>query len=357
MINRTRLLTVFLWAFLVAPPLAVALEDQDYAVVNIHMVNDVVEPASAQFVIASQALADGLKQYCTADGAAVNVLFGDMATGWQRVQPIVFGPVMEGDGPSRFQFWPDRRGVGQKQRRAALAAEDASLLDQEALHQKSVALKDIKTLEALIYSDPELQRDSFACFYAMSVAVHQAGLAQELYDDWFSTDQGFVNQVNEAEIGSDHYYTADEVTRDFLKSIAVTTDLVLAEKLERPLGKSLEAARPKRSEYWRSGLSLAAVEANIETIRALFADPEGLSKLMQLAGSGALADGISSSMGEILEELGSINVPLREAITMPGERGKIEGLVEQLKTLRLMINGPVARSLDLIVGFNASDGD
>ena len=51
--------------------------------------------------------------------------------------------------------------------------------------------------------------------------------------------------------------------------------MVIAVKLEEPLGAALEEAKPRRAESWRSELSLADIRANLETARALYDSPGG----------------------------------------------------------------------------------
>ena len=53
-------------------------------------------------------------------------------------------------------------------------------------------------------------------------------------------------------------------------------DNIVANKLERPLGKSLKKAKPKRAEDWRSGRALANIIANLKTIKSLYTEPGGL---------------------------------------------------------------------------------
>ena len=41
----------------------------------------------------------------------------------------------------------------------------------------------------------------------------------------------------------------------------------------------------------------------------------------------------------------------------PGERQKVRGLLQSLRTLRALVTGPLSRATGILVGFNSQDGD
>ena len=61
-------------------------------------------------------------------------------------------------------------------------------------------------------------------------------------------------------------------------------------KLEPPLGDSIEAARGKRAENWRSHMALPSVAANLETARDLYATAGGFGDLYRALGGDPAVD-------------------------------------------------------------------
>jgi predicted lipoprotein len=75
-------------------------------------------PARAQSPLEqlNQALVDGviIPGY-EGFAAAARETFADAMLAWQRVQPVVFGPIVAGARASVIQLFPDRRGVISRQ--------------------------------------------------------------------------------------------------------------------------------------------------------------------------------------------------------------------------------------------------
>jgi hypothetical protein len=123
------------------------------------------------------------------------------------------------------------------------------------------------------------------------------------------------------------------------------------------MGESAADARPKRAESWRTGRSLENIEANLETLRAMFAVKGGFADLMRAATLGPLADAMLQSFDRTLGRIRAVTKPLSVALTDPDLRPKIEDILVEVKALRKLSTGPVAEGIGLIVGFNALDGD
>jgi hypothetical protein len=67
--------------------------------------------------------------------------------------------------------------------------------------------------------------------------------------------------------------------------------------------------------------------------------------------------GLRQSFADVIEMVRGVGVPLHTAVGQADQRTLILAIVEKLKNLRLVIAGPVADEIGLIVGFNATDGD
>ena len=129
-------------------------------------------------------------------------------------------------------------------------------------------------------------------------------------------------------------------------------------KLEPPMGDSPELARGRLAESWRSGLELPSVAANLEAGRDLYATAGGFGDLfLALGGDPAVDQQVRSGFEDALPTARGVPLPLADAVEEPAARAQVQQLVDQLKQLRTLIRGPVAATLGLSIGFNATDGD
>ena len=339
----------------------------DYAALNRALTERIVIPGYERMAGAMAGLDTATAAFCAGPSAdsltAAEDAFHAAMHAWQRVQPIVFGPVSWDGRNARVQFWPDTTGATARQVRRALKAQDPALLAPGGLRGKSVALQSLATYERLVFGHGErvasgqgTAADLYACEFAAAIARFQAELSAQILEDWIMPG-GFREAMLTAAEGNEHYAEAKEAAADFLKSLSSTLDLAIRRKLERPLGKTIETARGKRTESWRSERSRDNLLANLETARALYDLPGGFGDLLAAAGAEPLDQGLRKTFAGVIDATRSIAPPLHAAVADPAARPHVETLVKRLKGLRLLIGGAVAGEVGLIVGFNAHDGD
>ncbi|MDX1433376.1 MAG: imelysin family protein [Gammaproteobacteria bacterium] len=334
----------------------------DYLRMSAGLVDTVVVPVYRDHAASTQTLADALSALCDAPDAAqlerARESFRRAQRAWQRAQPITFGPVSDGAGQARIEYWPDKRGTGARQLRRALASEDASLLDASALSFKSVALTDLQALEQVLFDDDStlLERGGYRCRLALSIARHQSVLAQSISSEW-TREGGYGFLVKSSQGGNDAYFDAKGAARDIFKSFTGTLLVIADVKLTRPLGDSIEDARGQRAESWRSAASLDNIVANLETLQQLFDSPQGLADLLRRVNAAPIADGVSQRLGAVLDSARAIPVPLATAVADPKHRGQVVALRDDIQSLLRATNEHVATALELSKGFNSTDGD
>jgi uncharacterized protein len=341
---------------------ATSIAKGDYARFAGGLVDVVVVPAYLQHAESVGHLVVAMERLCVDPDAsrlsAAREAFRRAMHAWQRARPIAFGPIAEGSGMARVQFWPDKRGTGARQIGKALAAEDPALLIPGALVTKSVALGDLQALERLLFDDDGLlmQPDGYRCQYAMAIARYQAELAQSLVNAWVE-EGGHAQMVKTAANGNDEYFDTKEAAREFLKSYTATLAIIADLKLSRPMGDSIERARAKRAESWRSQQSMDNIIANIETLRALVDAPDGLADLLARAKEESLAEGLDGRLDQLERMARSLKVPLTDAIGDGEQRQRLIELRAQVQELGRFTDEVVAPKLELSKGFNATDGD
>lgn len=328
----------------------------DFAKLNQVLADEVAMPVYAAYTDAAAKLPPAIAAVCTGEAAGSDdalAAFGSMVLAWQRAQPIALGPAMDGHGRARVHWWPDERGTGDRQLRRLLFEADEAALKPERLDQASVAVKGLSALEALLF-EHDLEAEPFACRYTLAVAEWQAALASAISDGW----PAFRADMVAADAGeSSVYYDAEDAAQAWLQSLLESLDLLVLDKLERPLGSSVEEARGRFAELNEASLALPSLAANLETIRAFIAVPGGFADAMAAVGSGPLGAGLADVADLGIAQAMAIDMPLEEAVTDPAGREQVVELLDTVKRLRLLAGGPLARDLGLVTGFNAADGD
>jgi predicted lipoprotein len=334
---------------------------QTYEGANNALVEGVVVPAYQRYAGAIGRLPASIEALCASPEKldAAQADWREAMLAWQHAQPINFGPVIDLGLAPQIEFWPDKHGTAGRQFSQALASRDPSLLDPGRLAGKSVGLITLVTLERLLFGDalqdPEVA--GYACAYGLAVARHQLELAQALVEAW-TAPGGFRDVVAGAGAGNEVFFSAYDPAAALYRSLADTLDRVIQVKLEPPLGQSIQAARGKLAESWRSHMALPAVAANLETARDLYATVGGFGDLyLDLGGDPAVDRQVRAGFEDARRMTRGIPLPLALAVEDPAARAQVLQLVDEIKQLRLLIRGPVVTTLGLSLGFNATDGD
>jgi len=346
---------------------ATALAAPDLAALNRVLTDRVTVPAYSRMADEMTSLAETLEAFCAApDDAKLSASWAAFANGmaaWQQAQVFTFGPIIRNGRAERIEFWPDKNGTRARQLAQALAAKEPALLAPGGLVGKSVSLQNLVSLEQLldeqgaaIVADPADEEARYACGLARAMAEFQAALAQEILADWTGPG-GYRDAMVTAVDGNSHYGSAAEAAAEYLRSPSFELEKIVKMKLRRPLGDSLSQARPKRAESWRSQLSLKNIEANLQTVAALYEVPGGLGDQVVAAGAEALDRRLRLGLAEVRRILDEIDIPLSQAVADEAARADLEDLEERLEDLHHDLTSDVARALALPIGFNAMDGD
>jgi len=293
------------------------------------------------------------QSFCTSPSSdrllAMREAFSAAYLSWMSVQHIRFGSALEGDAHYRFQFWPDKHGQGAKQIRRLILA-DTPVPEAMELAEGSVALQGFPALERVLFADDKalLAGDAKAtrrCALIRSISANLKSLSQTVLGRWTE------NRV----VGSDA--ALGEIVRVYLEQLQTITEL----KIKRPLGKSREAARPKRAEAWRSSLSFAAIEANLKALRAVYSGEGGWSGFAPFLAS----DEETQSMASAIEEHFAYGAKvvsgqpstLRETVQSEDGRRTLAALIGTVDEIREFSFAVLPEALGVTLGFNSLDGD
>jgi uncharacterized protein len=362
--GRGGLAAVFACAAILFASATSARAETDHAAIARAALTDVIRPGYAALAKETAALSEKVGALCetpsSASLEASRKTFASAVAAWSKVEILRFGPIVEDHRYERLFFWPDPKGLGERQIRDALAKRDESVTKPEALSAKSVALQGFPALEYLLYGDgaETLAAPSgdgaFRCAFARAVAANSEAIAKSVAEDW---REGLPYEKSFLAPGPDTtpYRAPKEVTLELFKSFTAGIELVRDQKLAKPLGASPEEARPKLAAFWRSGLSLANAAGDLEGVRAIFAKG-GLAQVVADDSPG-VEKSVLFDLDHAIEVLNGIGKPMAEVVVDADLRDKIEALRVSLKSAGKTAADAIARGAGLAFGFNAMDGD
>jgi predicted lipoprotein len=237
----SRIALIASWLGVIAAPAQAA----DFAAFNTNYARDVVTPAFKALAGETRKLAQAADDFGTQpsqDGfAAVRVAFDSVSDAWMQAQFFRLGPLGAQQRSERFEYWPEKRPIIDKQLTALLAKADPEALAAERFAQSSVAVQGLPALERLLYGDTARQVLSAGPEQKARLAVIKAiahnldNLAQELAASWEKV-QGdpklFAQDPNEA-------------TAQLYAGLMTGLQIVSDQKIAGPRGQTIDKARPK----------------------------------------------------------------------------------------------------------------
>ncbi len=299
-------------------------------------------------------LAEHTDAYCEAPGEATLVqLKQDFHYGmnaWQSIQVIRFGPMEYAMRAYRFQMWPDKRTKVSQHLSSLLASEDAEALKPENFARGSVAVQGLSAMERLLFNDQPIS--PYECAVLQAIAHNLASMSSNLIRDWMMEDEPHRMFILTSPEGNALYESDMEVRSKLLNNLHTELQLIVEQKLQEPLSNSIETAKPKRTESWRSQRSLRNIGINLKAVERLYK----ITFLPQLDDS-VLAQRIEQAFNDSYTRLRDIDMPLNQAITDANQRPAVEQLMQTINQLRLLFANELPQALGVPLGFNSLDGD
>lgn len=344
-------------ATLIALPVAAAgLEDAQYRRMNQDMVERHIVPRYQAFAAAAADLA-AAADACAAGPDGLRPAFDDALDAWMAVQHIRSGPVGFGMRGERIHYWPDRRGTGGRQLDQMLALRPENIT-AESLAGGSVALQGFPALERLLTTEAEDGLDTFECGFAAAIADNLAVLGAELVADWTGPD-GEAGIIATAGDPESFYPSARDVSADIYRGLYEALQITSQDRLAAPLGSSIDNARPRLAELWRSGRSVRNLTVSLQGMVDLFAggDGYGFEDALVETGNGTLAEAIRTKLEAAIGIAEALPLPLADAVADPEMRPQVERLHALVDGVREHVGAELGGALGLPMGFNSLDGD
>lgn len=341
---------------------AVAFETAAATKVMTNAVDLYIRPAYADFHAKTAALAKATEGFCQAtsdDGLKdVQARFGDVVESWGRIEFLRLGPVLEENRFERILFYPDRKSTGLKQVQALLANPDDSVTHSEALKTRSVAIQGLGAYEFLFFGAyPEAvvaEHNGFRCQYGLAVAKNVETIAAELQAAWDKPD-GIARDWKQPS-KDNKVYRDDKEAVSALIGIAVHgLEMVRDQRVKHFYKGKDQKVLPRQAVYWRSGLTMRALTANVAGLDRYWTVTDIASLLDPDAHS--LSESASFDLKTAISALGKLDQPTEERLKDAKYLGKLDFIEFNLKDAIIRIDSDVGGAIGLGAGFSFSDGD
>ena len=115
------------------------------------------------------------------------------------------------------------------------------------------------------------------------------------------------------------------------------------------------AAKPKQALFWRSGLTMAMIAANIEGMETLVA-VSGMARAVGTEHAG-LDNSIAFEFRNAHRAIDLVTLPVEQAVADEKQAMALNYLIIVTQSLQALIGEQLSAALGLSVGFSSLDGD
>jgi len=336
---------------------------EPFAAASAALTDAVLLPAYTRWTDSDRQLADSARAFCAGeqDLAAARQAYLAAHGAWAALQPLAVGPLSEGNLAWQVQFWPDKKNLVARQVNALLASKPQ--LQQADLEKASVVVQGLTAYEYLLFDQSidltDLEQKRRYCPLLLAVGTHQQALSAKVLGAWLG-EQGLASQLKS--FPNSRYAEGREALGELLRIHVGALD-GLKKKLGTPLARGTKALpQPYQAEAWRSGASLASLDASLASAEALWRGPAGDghgSGVRSLLGAeqADLATRIDAAYAESRQRIAALGQPLTVLLADEAGRASLNQLYDSLDNLHRLHEGELAKALGIQLGFNAHDGD
>ncbi len=337
-----------------------ACSPQDpHAQTSAALAKQVILPTYSRWVEADRQLAASALAFCSGqiELDKARAAFFAAQKAWAELQPLLVGPLAEGNRAWQVQFWPDKRNLVGRQVEQLVKAQPR--IDADALAKSSVVVQGLSAYEYILFDSAidmaDAEQKARYCPLLEAIAQRQQRLAEEILASWNSKD-GMLDQLSH--FPNQRYADSHEAIAEILR-VQVTALDSLKKKLGAPLGRLNKGIpQPYQAEAWRSQNSLASLGASLSSAEVLWrgVDGQGLRHLLGDEQK-ALAEKIDAAYRESRRQFDALTPPLSDLLASEEGRARLNAFYDSLNVVHRLHEGELARALNVQLGFNANDGD
>jgi len=339
----------------------------DFSVSNKAIVKQMIEPNYQHLMYSASALQQEISNLCFKNDhqqatsiAKVKERYISLRIDWAKAQLIQFGPINYLERKERFDFWPDKHRVGERQLRRLLSEPETQPQNLDELQKKSVALQGVSAIERLIFSQKDNGFDEAQCKLAMLISSNLSEIATEVFEQWSKEPILFSNDLINTQSGVTFFQSETDVATALFNAMMTQLNIVKALKIENALPKKGKKVGNRRNlESWRTQTSFTLMVTNLETVQQFYTI--GFSHMLQQL-SAEIDVELQQQFSLIIENAKDLEHQVRQSNL--DKMMKNEAFLKSLNDLRDAIQvvektmtSQVLPILGLNLKFNSLDGD
>jgi uncharacterized protein len=272
---------------------------------------------------------------------------------WAGVEYLRFGPLADGGKRERMSFWPDPRGIMNRQLRQLIASHDLKVIEDGALAKQSAAVQGLPALEVLL-TDKENplgpgDASAFSCKLAAAMATNIKSVSQELLDDWTKAG-GWRDKMLRPGSDNASYKEPQEAASELVKALLVGFQLVADSQVKPRLDDKTSATFA--GPFAKSNLTKDYFQAGVASLGKLY-DAMALESYLSEDKSW-VKDWAGGAWRNLKASDGAGGSADASNLADPPPARKV---FDMLSGLRKLAAAEMSVAAGLTVGFNELDGD
>lgn len=325
-------------------------------------IEKVIEPGYRDFTDKAGQLTDRMMQLCSMPSQAnleqARDAFARTARSWGQIEIVRVGPVLEKNRFERVLFYPDKKGVGLRQVQALLSTSDEAAASPATLASKSVAVQGLGALEFLLYGtgfeEVATKADSYRCRYGLAIAGNIQRIGTELVQAW-DDQNGISKDWKNPGPQSAAFRTDQEAVTEVLGILVHASEALRDQRIESFYKGEEAQAFARQALFWRSGLSFAMLNENLEGVQNML-NVSGIINLLN-DDQQSIVSSIDFVLKSLIRTVNKINTDVEKAVTNPDDRQRLDFVLLNSRDLIIRLNDGLGGGLGLGAGFSFSDGD
>lgn len=312
----------------------------------VKQINTLKVEQSQFFKQKSKTLATSIHAFCSkADFSAeqknIQQSWIETMQAWMPLQGVTKGPINDLDLAWSIQFWPDKKDITGRKIKLLLQSEKTDWNAQQ-ISEQSVAVRGLGALELLIF---EQQLNAKNCPLANAIATHLDDNSQRISSAW--SEQYAPQLLLQSQDKKQQKAIEQRLVAELSHQLSF-----INKKFLMPMGKTHH--RPYQAEAWRSESSMLQLKSSYLALQQYFL--QGVKPLLLEEKQDSLAKGIEDTFNTLLSTWPR-EPSLKKLLSEQSGLKQLYRSKMSMDKLSYQLQEVLPIALNIIVGFNATDGD
>jgi len=338
--------------------------DDEFTLWLTDLSNNVILPHYKTFSERTEQLLLDSQSYCQLtnpnqdDLTLLKTSWVDVNAGWQQVQWVKIGPVLESNRNLRVHLWP----ADYVMRDVESYLSTQTVLTAEDVSKSSVSGQGLLALEYLLYPSDEQYSlinatdSEKRCEVLMAISENLSNISQDIYQEWLPTSGNYVDQVIS---GTGEFTSAKDAVEELVTNWLEQVERVKDDKMLDPLA-DVSPGLPEISEFVLSDQAINSIQMNVRVFELIFTagDGHGFDDILtEFLEQDAIATQMAEKITDAITAVNALSGNYALLLSSPEGRADISHAIQEIRELRDILSVDFIQATDINIGFNSNDGD